>query len=53
MNKKGQAGYITLAIVSFVVLIFFITTFGWVNIKPTEVGVQVQKLEGKVLEKPA
>lgn len=51
-NQKGQVAGVALSIIVFIVLIGIVMTFGWVNIKPTEAGVQIQKLEGKVLDKP-
>ena len=47
MNK----GFI-LAIVGVIALVFLIVTFGWVNIDPTEVGVEVNKIMGKVQDEP-
>ena len=40
------------AVLAVIVLFFFIFTFGWVDIQPTDVGVQIDKLEGKVLPEP-
>src|SRR3990167_2222992 len=45
---KGAIG----AVISLVVLIGFVLTFGWVNVKPTEVAVEVNKVLGKVSEVP-
>ena len=33
-------------------LLFFMLTFGWVNIHPTEVAVEINKVAGKVIETP-
>ena len=35
-----------------VIFLFFIFTFGWVNVRPSEVAVDVNKLAGKVNEMP-
>jgi len=35
-----------------VVLMFFLFTFGWINVKPTEVAVQVNKIAGTVSPTP-
>ena len=50
-GKKEMKKFLAI-IVIFGLLLFFTMTFGWVNIKPTQVGVQVEKLQGKVLDKP-
>lgn len=34
------------------VVIFLVVSFGWVNVHPTEVAVEVNKIAGKVSEKP-
>ncbi|MCC6758053.1 MAG: hypothetical protein IT395_00305 [Candidatus Omnitrophica bacterium] len=39
-----------LAVVGFVV--FVVVSFGWVNVQPTEVAVEINKIAGKVSEKP-
>ncbi|MBF0385847.1 MAG: hypothetical protein HQL27_08260, partial [Candidatus Omnitrophica bacterium] len=35
-----------------VVLFFLVMTFGWVNVRPTEVAVEINKVLGKVMEMP-
>ena len=35
-----------------VVLFMFLLTLGWVNVKPTEVAVEINKVAGKVSEIP-
>ena len=45
---KGIIG----SIVAVVVLLMFIFTFGWVNVHPTEVAVEVNKVQGKVIPIP-
>jgi len=45
--KFGIVGVVVLALVSLVVL-----TFGWVNVHPTEVAVEVNKVAGKINPEP-
>ena len=45
---KGAIAGITV----FIALLATLLTFGWVNVKPTEVAVEVNKVMGKVSEKP-
>jgi len=45
---KGIIG----GIIATLLLLGFIMTFGWVDIKPTEVGVVVNKIQGKVEDMP-
>ena len=52
MNTKGQVMGIGAAIVAFIVLLGFLLTFGWVNVHPTEVAVEINKVAGKVIEIP-
>lgn len=52
MNRKGQALGIGAAITVFVVLIVCLMTFGWVNVHPTEVAVEINKVAGKISELP-
>lgn len=43
---------ITSLIISFLVLAIIIISFGWVNVHPTEVAVEINKIAGKVNESP-
>lgn len=43
---------IGLTIITIIVLLGFIMTFGWVNIHPTEVAVEVNKIQGQVVPVP-
>ena len=38
--------------IAVIVLVFSLMTFGWVNVHPTEVAVEVNKVMGKVSEQP-
>jgi regulator of protease activity HflC (stomatin/prohibitin superfamily) len=40
------------SIVTFIVLFVFILTFGMTNVRPTDVAVEINKVMGKVAEKP-
>ena len=40
------------AVVGVIVLFFLILTFGWVNIEPTDVGVEVNKIAGSISPVP-
>ena len=48
MNIKGVMATTVLAFV----LLVFIFTFGWINVHPTEVADEINKVAGKVLEMP-
>lgn len=50
--KKGVIFGIIVAMLAVIVLLGFVMTFGWVNIQPTDVAVEVNKVAGKVNEKP-
>jgi regulator of protease activity HflC (stomatin/prohibitin superfamily) len=52
MDKKGQAAFIGISILMCFILLFFMMTFGYVNVHPTEVAVEVDKTAGKVVETP-
>lgn len=52
MRNKGQAFGIGVSIIAVIALIFFLMTFGWVNVHPTEVAVEVNKVSGKMSEIP-
>ena len=39
-------------LIAFVVLLIIIFTFGWVNIEPTDVGVQINKVSGNLSVEP-
>jgi regulator of protease activity HflC (stomatin/prohibitin superfamily) len=52
MNKRGEALGIGAAVLVLLGLIIFAMTFGWVNVHPTEVAVEVNKAVGKVIETP-
>lgn len=40
------------AIIGLVVVLLLIVTFGWVNVHPTEVAVEINKIAGKISEAP-
>lgn len=44
-------GYVVIGLCGFLML-FTLMTFGWINVQPTEVAVEVNKLAGKVNEQP-
>lgn len=48
---KGLGGLVSAVVSAFVVLVI-ILTFGWVDVQPTEVAVEVNKIAGKVAETP-
>ncbi len=48
---KGLGGLISAVIAAFVVLVI-ILTFGWIDVAPTEVAVEINKVAGKVTETP-
>lgn len=48
MSNKG----IVFAVFGAIVLLFTILSFGMVNVHPTEVAVEINKVEGKVMEMP-
>lgn len=39
-------------VVMLIVMIFFVLTFGWVNVHPTEVAVEINKVAGKISPEP-
>jgi len=51
-NQRGQAVGIGVAVVAFLILFVCLLTFGFVNIAPTQVGVEVDKAGGKVVQMP-
>ena len=52
MNRKGQFFGIGAAIVTLIGLVLFVMTFGWVNVHPTEVAVEINKVAGKISDMP-
>jgi regulator of protease activity HflC (stomatin/prohibitin superfamily) len=52
MNRRGQALGIGAAILVFLGIFIFFLTFGWVNVQPTEVAVQVNKIGHSVSPEP-
>ena len=50
-NNRGEIPIIGIVVVT-IVLLFTILTFGWVNVHPTEVAVEVNKVAGKVNPEP-
>lgn len=51
-RKDTDMKNIAASILTTVVLIVFIFTFGWVNVHPTEVAVEVNKVIGKITDIP-
>ena len=51
-SKKGSGLSIMVAVVAFLCFLFFLLTFGWVNVHPTEVAVEINKIAGKVSSEP-
>jgi hypothetical protein len=51
-NEKGQVMGIGAAIMAFLVLFVVLLTFGYVNIAPTSVGIEIDKMAGKVKPEP-
>ncbi len=53
MNRKGQAiGLIIGGVAAFLVFMFLLLTFRFVNVDPTEVAVEVDKAAGKINQTP-
>ena len=52
MEKSKQVFGIGGAVVAFIVLFVALLTFGYVNVHPTEVAVEVNKFAGKVVPEP-
>lgn len=52
MNHKGYVGSIIGTCIAAFVLLSVILTFGWTNVHPTEVGVEIDKVAGKVKDAP-
>jgi prohibitin 1 len=52
MNRRGQALGIGAAVIVVMALVIFIMTFGWVNVHPTEVAVEINKAAGKIYDAP-
>jgi regulator of protease activity HflC (stomatin/prohibitin superfamily) len=51
MNSKGQIG-VGAAILVLLIFMVFVLTFGWVNVHPTEVAVEINKVAGQIIEQP-
>jgi len=47
-----RIGGVAVSVLVAVILMGFIMTFGWVNVAPTDVAVEINKVAGKVSEKP-
>lgn len=51
-KKTFNLNHVVMAFVGVFVLVFGIITFGFINVHPTEVAVQIDKLAGKVEKEP-
>jgi regulator of protease activity HflC (stomatin/prohibitin superfamily) len=51
-EHKINLGFLVPAAIAGVIVIFLILSFGWINVHPTEVAVQTNKLAGKVEKEP-
>lgn len=51
-RSEMKIGGIAIAVLACVFLMVFIFTFGWINVHPTEVAVEVSKTGHKVMEMP-